>query len=139
MRKIITLLMCLGMACVLHAQAQKVTGMVLDAKTGEPLIGVSVLEVGTTNGIITDLDGHFTLSVQPNAKLQLSYVGYHPLEISASKSNYGVIQMEPEAIALEEIPAFSSSSRVMPIPLSRIFKIRCSLSASSSILNSARL
>ena len=75
MKKIITLLFCLGATVTLFAQSQKVTGSVQDAKTGETLIGVSVLEVGTTNGIITDLDGNFSISVQQGAKLQLSYVG----------------------------------------------------------------
>ena len=81
MRKIISLCVCLCAVIMMYAQAQKVTGLVLDAKTQEPLIGVSVLELGTTNGVVTDLDGNFTLSVQPNAKLQLSYIGYHPMEM----------------------------------------------------------
>ena len=58
------------------AQTLKVTGTVVDEDNGEPLIGVSVLEMGTTNGIITDVDGNFTITVSESAKLQLSYVGY---------------------------------------------------------------
>ena len=50
---------------VMMAQ-QKVSGTVLD-QAGEPLIGVSVLEAGTTNGIVTDFDGNFTLTVKPGA------------------------------------------------------------------------
>ena len=53
----------------------KVSGTVLDA-TGEPLIGVSVLEAGTSNGVVTDFDGNFTLTVKQGAKLTFSYVGY---------------------------------------------------------------
>ena len=53
----------------------KVSGTVLDA-TGEPLIGVSVLEAGTNNGVVTDFDGNFTLTVKQGAKLTFSYVGY---------------------------------------------------------------
>ena len=64
MRKIYPLILCFLAAMNLFAQEQKVTGLVLDAKTKEPLIGVSVLEIGTTNGIITDLDGNFTISLQ---------------------------------------------------------------------------
>ena len=122
MRKVLTLLMCLMMATGLFAQAQKVTGMVQDAKTGEPLIGVSVLEVGTTNGIVTDLDGNFTISVQPNAKLQLSYVGYVTLEIPATGSNYGIIELEPEAIALEDVTITGQMARtqVTPVAVSQI-------------------
>ena len=53
----------------------KVSGTVLDA-TGEPLIGVSVLEAGTNNGVVTDYDGNFAITVKQNAKLTFSYVGY---------------------------------------------------------------
>ena len=48
---------------------QKVTGSVYDAVTGEPLIGVSVVEKGTTNGVITDLDGNFTFTVQEGCQV----------------------------------------------------------------------
>ena len=61
MRKVLTLSLCLFAAVSLFAQTQKVTGMVIDAKTQEPLIGVTILELGTTNGIVTDIDGNFTL------------------------------------------------------------------------------
>jgi iron complex outermembrane receptor protein len=59
---------------VMMAQ-NKVSGTVLDA-TGEPLIGVSVLEAGTSNGVVTDFDGNFTLAVKSGAQLTFSYVGY---------------------------------------------------------------
>ena len=59
------------------AQAQvTATGVVVDAATGEPIIGASVLEEGTTNGTITDFDGNFTLSVANDAMVVISYVGY---------------------------------------------------------------
>ena len=60
----------------------KVTGTVLDA-AGEPLIGVSVLEAGTNNGVVTDVNGKFTLSVKSGAKLNVSYVGYTPQTVNA--------------------------------------------------------
>lgn len=61
-------------------QQLKVTGKVVDANN-EPLIGVSVLEKGTTNGTITDFDGNYTLVVTgSNAVLQFSYVGYQTQE-----------------------------------------------------------
>ena len=59
-------------------QKQTVSGIVKDS-SGEPIIGASVLEKGTTNGTITDLDGKFTLSVSSNAVLQISYIGYKTL------------------------------------------------------------
>ena len=60
----------------------KVTGTVLDA-AGEPLIGVSVLEAGTNNGVVTDVNGKFTLSVKSGAKLNVSYVGYTSQTVNA--------------------------------------------------------
>lgn len=60
----------------------KVSGTVLDA-TGEPLIGVSVLEAGTNNGVVTDFDGNYTLTVKQGAKLTFSYVGYLTQTVAA--------------------------------------------------------
>ena len=111
MRKIIALMTCLTMAFSLFAEAQKVTGNVQDAVTGEPLIGVSVLEAGTTNGNVTDLDGNFTLTVQEGAKLHLSYVGYQALEINAKKGNLGVLRLEPEAVTLEDVTITGQMAR----------------------------
>ena len=50
-------------------------GIVVDA-SGEPIIGASVLVVGTSEGTITDVDGHFNLSVSKNASLKISFIGY---------------------------------------------------------------
>ena len=66
------------------SQKIKVTGVVEDQDG--PVIGASVLEKGTTNGTITDIDGNFTLMVQPNAILKISYVGSEPVEMKASTS-----------------------------------------------------
>ncbi len=65
----------------------KVTGTVRDAQ-GEPLVGVSVQEVGTTNGTVTDVDGNYTLDVKPGATLKFSYVGFvaQTLKASVAKS-----------------------------------------------------
>ena len=66
----------LSMLCLIaFAQGHQISGTVIDG-TGEPIIGANVLEVGTTNGVITDIDGNFKLSVQPNAKIQVSFIGY---------------------------------------------------------------
>lgn len=59
----------------------KVKGAVRDASTGETLIGVSVLEKGTLNGSVTDIDGNYTLSVAPGNTLVFSYVGFESKEV----------------------------------------------------------
>ena len=122
MRKFIPFVLCLFAAGSVFAQAQKVTGSVRDAKTGEELIGVSVLETGTTNGNTTDLDGNFTLNVTPGAALQLSYVGYKTLVVESPKSkeksiDLGIIKLEPEAIALEDVTITGQMARTQQTPV----------------------
>ena len=60
-----------------------VKGVVTDMR-GEPIIGASVVEKGTTNGTITDLDGNFTLKVPSDAIINITYVGYQPQSLSVS-------------------------------------------------------
>ncbi len=62
------------------------TGVVEDAANGEPIIGASVLEVGTTNGTITDFDGNFSLKVAAGATLSISYMGYKTQELPAAQN-----------------------------------------------------
>lgn len=116
MKKTLFLLFCMVASLSMLAQ-QKVTGNVQDSKTGEELIGVSVLEVGTTNGIITDLDGNFTITVQDGAELQLSYVGYQTQTLKASKGNLGIIKLDPEAIALEDVTITGQMARTQQTPV----------------------
>ena len=67
----------LALLCTMSTLAQvQVSGTVTDNVLGEPIIGASVVEVGTTNGTITDLDGNFSLQVKSGAQLQFSFVGY---------------------------------------------------------------
>lgn len=118
MKKLLSLLLCLGTSVVLMAQTQKVTGSVQDAQTGEPLIGVSVIEVGTNNGVITDIDGNFKLEAQSGAKLKFSYVGYASIEVSAKKNtNLGVLKMEPEAVSLQDVTITGQMARQQKTPV----------------------
>ena len=67
------------------------------------LPGVSVLEVGTTNGTITDLDGNFALDVNSNATLRISYIGYVPIEVKATTGAPMRITMKEDSQQLEEV------------------------------------
>lgn len=84
-------------------QAGKISvqGVVVDTK-GEPLIGVSILESGTTNGTITDIDGKFTLSVYSKALIELSYIGYKSQKLPA-KADLGKIVMQEDTEVLDEV------------------------------------
>lgn len=84
-------------------QISTITGVVMDTK-GEPLIGVNVLEKGTSNGTITDFDGKFSLNLSSsNAVLVFSYIGYTSQEISASGKQTLTITMKDDSKALEEV------------------------------------
>ena len=78
----------------------KVSGTVLDAN-GEPLIGVSVLETGTNNGVVTDYDGNFALTVKQGAKLTFSYVGY--LSQTLAAANGMKVTLEEDNKVLNEV------------------------------------
>ncbi|MBR2165368.1 MAG: SusC/RagA family TonB-linked outer membrane protein [Paludibacteraceae bacterium] len=76
----LSLLLFVGMTAFAQNTVQ---GTVLDAANGEPIIGASILEIGTTNGTITDFDGNFVLNVKEGAKLSISYMGYKTQELDA--------------------------------------------------------
>ena len=79
-----------------------VQGKVVDKK-GEPLIGVNILEVGTTNGTITDFDGNFVLNVESNATLRVSYIGYKEINLPVNGKKQLNITLEEDTKALEEV------------------------------------
>lgn len=92
-----------GITKTATVNASNVTGVVVDA-SGVPLIGVNVLEKGTTNGTITDFDGKFTLNVSsPNAKLVISYIGYVSQEVSALKNGELKVVLKEDTETLEEV------------------------------------
>ena len=83
--------------------AQKITvhGYV-DDELGEPLIGATVMEKGTSNGTATDLDGKFTLNVEKNATLVISYIGYDPVEVAVNGQTDIKITMKENSTMLAE-------------------------------------
>lgn len=83
------------------AVAQTTATGTVTSSNGEPLIGVTVLEQGTTNGTITDLDGKFSLQVQSGATLEFSFMGYERQSQPAS-SNMNIV-LEEDTKALEEV------------------------------------
>lgn len=94
------LLICLPFSLV-QAQTVKVNGRVTD-DLNEPMIGVSIVEKGTANGCITDIDGNYTLNVKQGATLVYSYIGYVALERKAVAGVMNIILKE-DAQALDEV------------------------------------
>ncbi len=82
-------------------QSKTVTGTVSDA--GGPVIGATIMEKGTSNGTVTDLDGNFSLNVQPGATLVISYVGYKTQEIAVGSQSVINIDLTEDADVLEEV------------------------------------
>ena len=82
--------------------SKRITGIVLDA-TGMPVIGANVMEKGTTNGTITDMDGKFSLNVEKGATLVVSYIGFSNQEIKIGNQTNLSITMKEDAEALDEL------------------------------------
>ena len=82
-------------------QSRTVRGTVSDA--AGPVIGASVIEKGTSNGTVTDLDGNFSLNVQPGATLVISYIGYLTQEVAVGNSNTINIVLQEDDNSLEEV------------------------------------
>lgn len=95
------LLLCLIPLCSI-AQNITVKGIVKD-NLGESVIGANVTEKGSTNGMITDLDGNFSLTVQKNATLVISYIGYVTQEIAIKGNTNLNIILKEDSKALEEV------------------------------------
>ncbi|MBQ3689399.1 MAG: TonB-dependent receptor [Bacteroidales bacterium] len=107
MKRLLTLLLTLTLlTTAVFAQDARVTvsGKVTSKNDGDALIGVTIIEKGTTNGTITDIDGNYTLVVAENATLTASYVGYQSLEFVVPK-NGGTINflLEEDNVGHEEV------------------------------------
>lgn len=81
---------------------KKITGIVTD-NDGLPIIGANIVEKGTTNGIITDMDGYFQLETASNAVLQVSYIGYVPQTVSVGKQSNVTIKLLEDFQNIDEV------------------------------------
>ena len=83
-------------------QTKTVRGVVLD-KDGNTIIGANVVQKGTTNGTITDIDGNFSLNVTAGAVIHISYIGYHTQEIAVGNQDNLRIVLKDDSQALDEV------------------------------------
>ena len=98
------MLVMLFVSATAMAQSVTVTGNVTD-QTGEVVIGASILEKGTSNGTITDFDGNFSISVDANATLVISYVGYQTQEVAIKGKKVVNVVMADDTQLLQEVVA----------------------------------
>lgn len=102
LKTLMLLLLCSCFSVSIFSQNLNVNGLVRD-RSGESIIGASILEKGTTNGTITDIDGNFTLRTNQDAILVISYIGYKTQEVSIKTDKKLVIILDEDSRSLEEI------------------------------------
>lgn len=81
---------------------RKIAGTVIDER-GEAIIGANIIEKGTTNGVVTNIDGNFSISVPTNAILQFSYIGYINQEVRIENQNSLEVILKEDTQALDEV------------------------------------
>lgn len=104
-RKLLLLLLLLLLYGVAQAQEIAIKGTVISQTDKEPLIGVSVKVKGTTTGTVTDIDGSYSLKAVKDAILEISYLGFKAQEIAVNNRNLIDIELEENALVLQEIVA----------------------------------
>ncbi|MCE9144099.1 TonB-dependent receptor [Bacteroides fragilis] len=94
------------------AQTQKVTGVVISEEDGQPVVGASVLAKGTTVGVITDVDGKFTLSGIPSSAktLQISYIGMQTAEVAIAPNIRVILKTDSKALDEVVVVAYGTQS-----------------------------
>lgn len=84
-------------------QTKRQISGIVTSDTGETIIGANVVEKGTTNGVITDIDGKFSLPVNSNASLQISYIGYLTQEVVVGNKTMINVVLEANTLAIDEV------------------------------------
>lgn len=88
----------------------RITGIVNDMN-GEPIIGATVKEKGSSNGTATDLDARFSLEVSPDAILEISYIGYQTQDVSVKNRSSLIITLKDDTQALDEVVVVGFSTQ----------------------------
>ncbi len=129
MNLLLTMLVMVFFATATYAQGTA-TGKVIDGSYSESLIGATVVQKGTTNGTVTDIDGTFSISLPAGEQtLVVTYVGYKEQEVSVSVSNgkttnLGRVRLEASSVALEGVNIISdrAKERETPVAISNVPK-----------------
>ena len=97
-------------------QKKQISGTIVD-QNGEPIIGANVVEKGSTNGTITDVDGKFVLEVDNNTLLQVSFIGYIELEVPVKGKSSLQLILQEDTQKLDEVVVVGYKKRVLlPVP-----------------------
>ncbi|MDR2145737.1 MAG: TonB-dependent receptor [Tannerella sp.] len=124
-RKLIFILPLFFSSLFVFGQNIEVRGIVTDAETGEALIGVSVIQKGTTNGMMTGIDGNYSLSVPQGATLQFSFVGYITHETPANSTSVNV-QLRASSEYLDEVVVIGYGVQKKSVTTAAISSVKAS-------------
>lgn len=103
-RKTVTLILAILCSGIMLLAQDRVTvkGVITD-ENGNPLIGAGVYETGTTNGVVTDIDGNYTIEVSKDASLTFSYISYSDQTIRVNNQGVINVQLNPDTTILDEV------------------------------------
>lgn len=131
----LTVLLLFGIATIATAQ-QTISGTVKDAKTGEELIGATIKEVGTSNGVVTNIDGTYTLSVSSEeSEIEISYIGYLAQVIRVGSRSVIDILLEEDAELLSEVVVIGYGEQQKKVATASISKVSAKDLESFSVPN----
>lgn len=103
LRQLTMLLIMVLVAATAHAQGIKVSGTIVDEQSGEPLTGVTVMQKGTNNGVISDLDGKYAITVPTKSTLTFSYMGFSKKEVAVGGRTHIDVALSPDSRQLDEL------------------------------------
>lgn len=119
-------------------QAHVVRGKVVDSN-GEPIIGASVLVKGTTNGVITDMDGKFVIEVPVNAILQISFIGYKSQNVNVSNQRNLTITLREDNEILDEVVVIGYGAVAKKNLTTSISKVEADAVSTAAVSNMSQM
>ena len=102
MKKGLLFLLAVFTTTIIYSQVT-VSGKIVDSSNGDPIIGATILEVGTPNGTVSDIDGNYRLTIDENGQLAISYLGYETLTVNVGSRTQIAIELQPSAQQLESV------------------------------------
>ena len=116
---------------VVQAQSLQVSGTIVSKSDGQPVIGATILEQGTTNGTITDFDGNFSLTVKQNAEISISYIGFKTQVVKAQSVLNIVLEEDTEVLEEVVVTGYTTQRKadilVMAISVGKVPRFRAYL------------
>ena len=135
---LLSLLLC-TLATLAWSQTRVVSGKITD-RSGDAVIGASIIERGTRNGAITDIDGNYSLRVNEGATIEVSCIGYASQAISVSGRNVINVQLEEDSISLAETVVtalgIKRSEKALGYSVAKVDDESLSVAKSSNVMNS---